>query len=211
MAQLQGCCGSPVEKAIEYARQGAQLDPLNPWAVTNVAIAYWHAHRYEDALREIDLVFELDPPFWVAHKLRTVVLDDLGRFDEALGGRSGHDGAQRQQPHPHGPRHRSTQELATWSRRSRSTTSCRTPRRENTGRRQKRRWCWSRLTIARGRFRLSSVPTASGDRLLLDAVHAKRLAPLIGEPRFDVSQSTYRKFAHRLGEVPRVEFGCGVR
>jgi len=83
-AQFQGCCATPVAKAIDYARKGAELDRLNPLAATNVANAYWQAHRFADALRQIDFAIELDPQFWMAHKLRTVVLDDLGRFDEAL-------------------------------------------------------------------------------------------------------------------------------
>jgi DNA-binding winged helix-turn-helix (wHTH) protein/tetratricopeptide (TPR) repeat protein len=84
LAQFHGCCALPVAKAIEYARKGTELDHLDAWTETNLAIAYWHARRFDEALRQIDLVLELDPQFWVAHELRTVVLDDLGRFTEAL-------------------------------------------------------------------------------------------------------------------------------
>lgn len=84
VAQFYACCSWPAEKAIDYARKGHRLDPLNPWAGTQVGIAFWHAHRYEDALRYMDDVIEVDPQFWIAHWLRTAILDDLGRFDEAL-------------------------------------------------------------------------------------------------------------------------------
>jgi DNA-binding winged helix-turn-helix (wHTH) protein len=83
-AEFHGCCASPVARAIDYAERAAELDRLNAWTDTNVARAYWHAGRLGDALRQIDRVLEVDPQFWVAQKLRTVVLDDLGRFEEAL-------------------------------------------------------------------------------------------------------------------------------
>jgi tetratricopeptide (TPR) repeat protein len=83
MAQFHGCCAL-TDKGIEYAAKAAELDRLNPWTETNLALAYWHAGRFADALRQIDRVLEVDPQFWVAHKLRAVALDDLGRFSEAL-------------------------------------------------------------------------------------------------------------------------------
>lgn len=183
MAQFQSCCALPVEKAIEYARQGALRDPLNPWAVTNVAFAYWQSHRYEDALREIDLVFELDPQFWVAHKLRTVVLDDLGRFDEALS-------AARATIELSDSTHTRT-DLAIAYARVGATEQALQIYNELSNAAPGKYWSPTEAAMVRVALNdragaLSALERAYRERdgLLLDAIHAKRLAPLIGEPRF---------------------------
>ncbi len=76
--------GWPPERAIEYARKGRDRDPLNPWAAIHVSQAHWHAQQYEEALRELDRVFEIDPDFWLAHVWKAMTLMDLGRPQEAL-------------------------------------------------------------------------------------------------------------------------------
>ena len=76
--------GWPPERAIAYARKGRQLDPLNPWAVIHVAQAHWHAHQYDEALLELERVFEIDPNYWLAHAWRAWILWDLDRPREAL-------------------------------------------------------------------------------------------------------------------------------
>lgn len=196
LAQFHGCCALPVAKAIEYARKGADLDRLNPWAVTNVAIAYWQAYRFEDALRQIDLVLELEPQFWVAHELRTVVLDDLGRFDEALSAAL------------------ATMELVDNSR-------CRTDLAiayARVGETERALQIYNELSGgAAGKYwpptESAMVLVALNDRagallalerayrerdeLLIDAIHAKRLAPLRNEPRF-------RHLVRLLGQERRV-------
>lgn len=83
-AQYYAFVGYPAEKAIEYARRGRQLDPLNPWAAFQVPIALFHAHQHEAALAEIDRVLELNPRFWVAYWGRYFVLQSLGRYEEGL-------------------------------------------------------------------------------------------------------------------------------
>jgi pentatricopeptide repeat protein len=84
LAQYYGTAGWPPERAIDYAQKGLRLDPLNPWAATNVAIAYWECHQYEAALEAADKAIELDPEFWVSHWVRDGALLDLGRPREAL-------------------------------------------------------------------------------------------------------------------------------
>ena len=76
--------GWPAERAITYARKGRQLDPLNPWAVLHVAQAHWHAQQYDEALMELERVFEIDPNYPLAHAWRFLILTDLERFREAL-------------------------------------------------------------------------------------------------------------------------------
>lgn len=84
LAAFNTTTGWPPDKAIEYAEQWARLDPLNPWANSFVAIAYWEANRPERALAEIDKVIAANGDYWVAHFIRTPTLIDLDRHEEAL-------------------------------------------------------------------------------------------------------------------------------
>jgi adenylate cyclase len=84
LAQYYAFVGWPPDKAIDYAERWLRIDPLNPWAECNVAIAQLHAHRYEDSLRTIDGVIQREPSFWVPQFIRTGALIELGRFDDAL-------------------------------------------------------------------------------------------------------------------------------
>lgn len=84
LAAFHTAAGWPPERGIGYAQQWARLDPLNPWASTYVAIAYWEANQPEQALAEIDKVIAANPNYWVAHFVRTPVLIDLERYQDAL-------------------------------------------------------------------------------------------------------------------------------
>jgi len=84
LSQYYAFVGWPPERGVEYARRALRVDPLNPFAATNVGIALWHAHEYESALRETDKVIEVEPEYWVVHWLRAAVLRDLGRQGEAM-------------------------------------------------------------------------------------------------------------------------------
>jgi TolB-like protein len=74
----------PPAKALDYMLRGQQLDPLNPWAITNVAIAYGSVGEFAKSLEECDRALELNPTFWVAWWQRDGMLIQLGRFDEAV-------------------------------------------------------------------------------------------------------------------------------
>lgn len=76
--------GWPPDKGIDYAQRWLRIDPLNPWAECNVAIAQLHAHRYEASLRTIESVIRREPGFWVGPFIRTAALIELGRLDDAL-------------------------------------------------------------------------------------------------------------------------------
>ncbi len=76
--------GWPPERAIPYMQRGVQQDPLNPWAITNLAIAYYKSDRFEQALQELHRAHELNPDFWVAWWTRDIVLMELGRGAEAV-------------------------------------------------------------------------------------------------------------------------------
>jgi TolB-like protein/DNA-binding winged helix-turn-helix (wHTH) protein len=76
--------GWPPDKGIGYAERWFRIDPLNPWAECNVAIAQLHAHRYEDSLRTIDSVLQREASYWVGQFIRTGALMELERLDDAL-------------------------------------------------------------------------------------------------------------------------------
>jgi TolB-like protein/DNA-binding winged helix-turn-helix (wHTH) protein len=84
LAKYYAFVGWPPDKGIGYAERWFRIDPLNPWAECNVAIAQLHAHRYEDSLRTIDRVMQREPSYWVGQFIRTGALIELGRLDEAL-------------------------------------------------------------------------------------------------------------------------------
>lgn len=84
LTQLYAFIAWPPEKAIDYAEQWVRIDPLNSWAACNVAIAQYHAFRFDDALDTVDRVTERDPDFWVAQWIRTWLLFELDRDTDAL-------------------------------------------------------------------------------------------------------------------------------
>jgi tetratricopeptide (TPR) repeat protein len=197
MAQVEGCCTLRLARAIDYARKGAELDRLNPWAQTNVAIAYWQAHRFADALRRIDLVLELDPQFWMAHKLRNVVLDDLGRFKEALA-------AARVTVEINDCSHIRT-DLAIAYAKVGDTERARQIYSELSRKVPGKYWSPTEEAMVLVALKdrggaLSALERAYSERdeLLIDAIHTKRLAPLSGEPRF-------QRLVRWLGQERRVE------
>jgi tetratricopeptide (TPR) repeat protein len=84
LGRYYGVWGWPPEKAIGYTLHGQQLDPLNPWAIINLGIAYTNADRFEQALLANDRALELNPSFWVGWWHRNFVLFELGRYAEAV-------------------------------------------------------------------------------------------------------------------------------
>jgi TolB-like protein/DNA-binding winged helix-turn-helix (wHTH) protein len=84
LTQLYAFIGWPPEKAIEYAARWVRIDPLNPWAACNVAIAQGHAFQFPEALLTVERVIDREPDFWVAHFIRTWLLGALGRSQDAL-------------------------------------------------------------------------------------------------------------------------------
>ena len=84
LARYYGVWGWPPEKAIGYALRGQQLDPLNPWAIINLAFAYTNADQFPQALLAVDRALEVNPSFWVGWWQRDWVLFELGRYAEAV-------------------------------------------------------------------------------------------------------------------------------
>jgi serine/threonine-protein kinase len=183
--------GWPPERAITYARKGRQLDPFNPWMVIHVAQAHWHAQQYDDALIELERVFEIDPDFWLAHIWQSMILTDLNRPREALAAAR---------------RAAELNELAdTLNRLAMAhldvgeTTEARKviARLEARGASMGAGLC---LALKDRECALTSLERsyAQRDRWLPDYLHYKELLPLHGEPRF-------QRLVRLLGQERRVE------
>jgi serine/threonine-protein kinase len=76
--------GWPPEKGFAYMQRGQQLDPLNPWAILNLAVGYASLDKCDRALETLDRALELDPSFWVAWWGRAGCLIELNRNEEAV-------------------------------------------------------------------------------------------------------------------------------
>jgi TolB-like protein len=74
----------PRERSIEFARRARNLDPRNPHMWNYLTAMYWHAFRYEEALREVDASMREFPGQWVQPWMKSAVLHGLGRCDEAV-------------------------------------------------------------------------------------------------------------------------------
>jgi adenylate cyclase len=74
------------EESFAQHKRAANLDPLDPRARAGLALAYFHARRYSDAVSECDGILKAAPDFVRAHLLRALALIELNRLDEALSG-----------------------------------------------------------------------------------------------------------------------------
>lgn len=196
LAAFNSAAGWPPDKGIEYAQQWARLDPLNPWANTFVAIAYWSANRPERALAEVDKVIAANPDYWVAHFVRTPALIDLGRYQEAL--------ASAQRVLRLNPEWGfATSDVATTYALAGDVEQARKYMRVFE-QRQPASWC-ARAGIAMALKDPDGAITAlenaytARDPLLIETLHYRRFLPLHGEPRF-------QRLVMLLGQERRVEY-----
>ncbi len=84
LCEYYGQAGWPPERSVEFAERWLKIDPLNRFAHIWVALAHFHMHRYEEALRTIDRVIEREPGAWMGHFARTGILIESGQFEDAL-------------------------------------------------------------------------------------------------------------------------------
>jgi Flp pilus assembly protein TadD len=72
------------DEALREALAARRLDPMS--LTINSILAYHHylARRYTDALRQCDVVIEMDPTFWRTYSYQGWTYLQLGRGDEAM-------------------------------------------------------------------------------------------------------------------------------
>jgi tetratricopeptide (TPR) repeat protein len=70
--------------AIQRAKRALELSPFDTLiAYMAIAVAEFHAHRFEEALRAASRAVEANPSFSVPQVLLTIALTELGRLEEA--------------------------------------------------------------------------------------------------------------------------------
>lgn len=72
------------DEAIEAMEQARRLDPRSVEALQHLAIVYWMAGRGERAIEAVDDSLKVAPGSVRAHYGRMMILDQLGRHDEAM-------------------------------------------------------------------------------------------------------------------------------
>ncbi|MFN2443784.1 MAG: winged helix-turn-helix domain-containing protein, partial [Thermoanaerobaculia bacterium] len=72
------------EAAIALGKRARELDPLSLIVNSAEAQFLFYARRHDDALARLDRVLELEPDFWHAHLVRSLIFADRKMFSEAL-------------------------------------------------------------------------------------------------------------------------------
>ena len=75
---------SPIERATGQARRAVELDPLNPLYRWRLSWELLNAGLYEEALREVELILELDERYFLAYWTLGRVYLATGRLGEAI-------------------------------------------------------------------------------------------------------------------------------
>jgi serine/threonine-protein kinase len=72
------------DAAKKHMQTARDLDPLSLIIQTDIASCYYFNAKYEQAMDMLRKVLELDPNFPSAHRFLTAVLEQTGKFDEAI-------------------------------------------------------------------------------------------------------------------------------
>jgi TolB-like protein/DNA-binding winged helix-turn-helix (wHTH) protein/Flp pilus assembly protein TadD len=72
------------DEALREVEAALELDPLSTGIGTGLAYAYIVAHQPGEAVAQCRRVLELEPDYYLAHKMMGWALEDQGRYDEAL-------------------------------------------------------------------------------------------------------------------------------
>jgi tetratricopeptide (TPR) repeat protein len=73
-----------LEEALRTVRNALQLDPLSPLLHTAVGGCLYRMRRYSAALESLEQTLDVSPSFYHAHWSAARVLEQLGRYDEAV-------------------------------------------------------------------------------------------------------------------------------
>jgi TolB-like protein/Tfp pilus assembly protein PilF len=71
------------QEAIDIARRAIELDPVEPFVNTQLAMYYFFARRYDEAIRQANKVLALEPDYRVAHVLLCYSYAKKGMSEEA--------------------------------------------------------------------------------------------------------------------------------
>jgi TolB-like protein/DNA-binding winged helix-turn-helix (wHTH) protein/Tfp pilus assembly protein PilF len=71
-------------EAIAMNRRAQELDPFSPANAVNVAMGYFSARQYDQAIKACQKALELDPAFIPAHRWLGLTYEGQGKFPEAI-------------------------------------------------------------------------------------------------------------------------------
>jgi eukaryotic-like serine/threonine-protein kinase len=72
-------------EALPFFKCAVELDPLAVFWMWQLAEAYCGARDYEESLRQVRAMLELEPGYWLAHRMAGFACSGLGRWKEAVG------------------------------------------------------------------------------------------------------------------------------
>jgi tetratricopeptide (TPR) repeat protein len=72
------------DEAIAHGRRGAELDPLSPEVNTLLGVSLYYARRYDEAIAQLQPVFDLDPGYWFGRAFFGIANLMRGRTHDAI-------------------------------------------------------------------------------------------------------------------------------
>ena len=72
------------DEALDEIRRAQDGEPSSRAINTDVGFVHYYSGRYEEAVRQLDAVLEMDPEFPAAHLWRGRSLQELGHYDAAI-------------------------------------------------------------------------------------------------------------------------------
>ena len=72
------------DEALDEIRRAQDGEPSSRAINTDVEFVHYYSGRYEEAVRQLDAVLEMDPEFPAAHLWRGRSLQELGHYDAAI-------------------------------------------------------------------------------------------------------------------------------
>jgi len=72
------------DEAIAMDKRAQELDPLSPVIAVNVAMGYFSARQYDQAIKACQKALELDPAFIQAHRWIGLAYEAQGKFPETI-------------------------------------------------------------------------------------------------------------------------------
>lgn len=72
------------EDALAEADRAIKLDPLSPFVGTIKGQILFHAHRYSEAIEEVNKALEIEPNFWIGQIVLCRSYERLAHYEQAL-------------------------------------------------------------------------------------------------------------------------------
>jgi serine/threonine-protein kinase len=78
------CAMTRYDEAVAEVKRAQALEPISLGINANVGLVLYWAREYEQAVEQLEKTLELDPNFGLAYVYLAFVLNQQGRYDEAI-------------------------------------------------------------------------------------------------------------------------------